>query len=888
MDVASVNAKIDEIIERRHKTLPTIDKSIDDISSQLISLRGLLVELDSLRSLEKDPEALADIAEAKLSLESFIDLLTERIASLNELKAEFTRNTLNIGVSGEARVGKSTTLQMITGLSDVQIPTGSGLPVTAVRSEIFNDPNERAEIEFRDAHSFVQDYLQPLLDNINEYLEKPIRITALPDLQAVSLPDDLEGNVSTVASNSLKKLKEAQRGYKTYANLLTALKETVALDDLRKYVAYPTDEEEMREQEDGIPANRAYLAVREAKIFCRFPGLEGAKVGLVDLPGLGEIGKNVEETHIKGLEDRIDQIFLIMKSDTSKGYVTSVISQNIDLLSIVQPGVRKRSDLITFGINHFPGTESTSKTLRNDIERSINAARRTDKFEILDYVASEEDNVASLFMSLLEKLSDRLPEMDDQKLEYVLGVESLDEEIAGALEMLNRALDRILRRIPLPDKLRNERINIVSRSIIDAYNRYEVDLLESSSEESEIHKQFATEVERIYADVQKEINAGLFKGSWSKWEREALGQVDYYSYYRAEARRLRREIIDKYSGLDVFYEASVSNFKRRVLFLLLDNAGRLKDYFAFTGNDTSRSCIDKVASELGGSVKDKDMLDALSLLQNVSFSFRSNAFLEIEDHLANLANPNDIVSKSLGYRNEIIVVTKKDTLGGVEDVEKKIAKAKGYLIEDANDANDSIRKALLGHDDKFNKYLSICISFFIDFLFRKNEENFKQVVVSGLIREYSDYFFEGEEALAVDPRKTVVTSLKESIQAIKSGNGAIVAKKAGKVRQSIGLAESERSNSPKGQYDRQGKTKQEWARQFKVGATIEGEINGIQPYGAFVGLGEYSGLIHVSELADHRVDDPSDVVAVGERVTAKIVSVDVEKGHVNLSIKNVD
>lgn len=891
MDVAEVRMKIDEIIERRHQTLPAIDANTSEINDQLASLRGLLVDLDNLRSLEKDSDALASIAEAKRSLEFFIEHLTKRIASLNELKAEFTRNTLNIGVSGEARVGKSTTLQRITGLSDVQIPTGKGLPVTAVRSEIYNDSNERAEIVFRDAHSFVHEYLQPLLDSINERLDKPIRIVSLSDLRDVNFPDNLGDNVSTTAANSLKKLKEAQRGYSTYADLLHGLKKTVDLADLRKYVAYPTDEEEIREEKEGIPANRAYLAVKEAMIFCRFPGLDGARIGLVDLPGLGEIGKDVEELHLKGLEEKIDQIFLIMKPDITKGFVGNVTAQNIDLLRIIQPGVRMRSDLISFGINVFPGTESTSETLQHDIERNINAAQKTDKYEILHYVASDEESVASLFMHLLEKLSSRLPDMDQQKLEYVLGEESLDEEITRALEMLNLALDRILRRIPSPPKLMSERINIVSRSIIDAYNKYEVKLLESSSKESEIHKQFAKEVERIYDDVKKEINAGLFKGSWAKWEDEAHGQVDYYSYYRAEARRLRREIIDKYSGLDVFYEASVSDFKRRVLFLLLENAGRLQDYFAFSENDTSQGCIDKVASELGGTIKDKDMLDALNLLQNVSFSFRSNAFLEIESHLANLANPDDVVSKRVkgtGYKAEIEVVTKKDTLGGVENVEGKIKKAKGYLTDDANSANDSIREALLGHDDKFNRYLSICISFFIDFLFRKNEENFKQVVVRSLILEYPDYFFEGEDALGIDPRKAVITSLKESIQKMKPENRLTGTKKAGKVRQSTWFAQDEESGSSKGQYDKQTKTKQEWAKQFKEGTTIEGVINGIQPYGAFVGLGEYSGLIHVSELANHQVDDPSDEVAVGERVTAKIISVDIEKGYVNLSLKSAN
>jgi small subunit ribosomal protein S1 len=62
-------------------------------------------------------------------------------------------------------------------------------------------------------------------------------------------------------------------------------------------------------------------------------------------------------------------------------------------------------------------------------------------------------------------------------------------------------------------------------------------------------------------------------------------------------------------------------------------------------------------------------------------------------------------------------------------------------------------------------------------------------------------------------------------------------------------------------------------------------VKSLTPYGAFVSLGEIDGLIHISQLATHRVQHPSEVVSVGETVTVLILDVDVTRQRVSLSLK---
>ena len=72
--------------------------------------------------------------------------------------------------------------------------------------------------------------------------------------------------------------------------------------------------------------------------------------------------------------------------------------------------------------------------------------------------------------------------------------------------------------------------------------------------------------------------------------------------------------------------------------------------------------------------------------------------------------------------------------------------------------------------------------------------------------------------------------------------------------------------------------------QFKAGATVEGTVESIMPYGAFIRLADgVSGLVHISQISDKRVKAVEDVLAVGDAVTAKIIN--TEKGKISLSIK---
>ena len=70
----------------------------------------------------------------------------------------------------------------------------------------------------------------------------------------------------------------------------------------------------------------------------------------------------------------------------------------------------------------------------------------------------------------------------------------------------------------------------------------------------------------------------------------------------------------------------------------------------------------------------------------------------------------------------------------------------------------------------------------------------------------------------------------------------------------------------------------------QVGLVTEGTVESLQPYGAFVNLGNgLSGLVHISQICEKRIKKPSEAIAVGDKVKVKVIA--VKDGKLSLSMK---
>jgi small subunit ribosomal protein S1 len=84
-----------------------------------------------------------------------------------------------------------------------------------------------------------------------------------------------------------------------------------------------------------------------------------------------------------------------------------------------------------------------------------------------------------------------------------------------------------------------------------------------------------------------------------------------------------------------------------------------------------------------------------------------------------------------------------------------------------------------------------------------------------------------------------------------------------------------------------GVERQQLLETLKEGAIVKGVVKNITDYGAFVDLGGIDGLLHITDLAWRRVKHPTEVLSVGDEVTAKILKFDAEKNRVSLGLKQL-
>jgi small subunit ribosomal protein S1 len=83
-----------------------------------------------------------------------------------------------------------------------------------------------------------------------------------------------------------------------------------------------------------------------------------------------------------------------------------------------------------------------------------------------------------------------------------------------------------------------------------------------------------------------------------------------------------------------------------------------------------------------------------------------------------------------------------------------------------------------------------------------------------------------------------------------------------------------------------GKQKQNLLDSLSVGQVLEGTVQRITDFGAFVDLGGIDGLVHISQMSHQHVAKPSDVVQEGQKVQVKVLNVDRDNERISLSIKD--
>ena len=76
---------------------------------------------------------------------------------------------------------------------------------------------------------------------------------------------------------------------------------------------------------------------------------------------------------------------------------------------------------------------------------------------------------------------------------------------------------------------------------------------------------------------------------------------------------------------------------------------------------------------------------------------------------------------------------------------------------------------------------------------------------------------------------------------------------------------------------------------FRSGMVLPGIVTNVTNFGAFVDVGVHQdGLVHISEIANHYISNPAEVLALHQQVRVKVIQVDRERKRIGLSIRQAE
>lgn len=551
-----ISDRIQEVINLRREQLPRIQAKIQNARDIEESLSSLEVALNKLENHPNITSSLRDhIREfRKLPLHNEI---TSSLKELEVVQNRLLRQTVNIGVSGQARVGKSTLLQTISGLKDDQIPTGSGIPVTAVRSQLRHSiSHERATLKMHTFESFREKILIPY----HAYIKLSSIPLTLEEFRYFSYENpqrEVDEVLEPSQTGLLVRLRDMQKALPSYEKELTGGIKIVSLEGLRSWVAYPTQEEE-----SNLDCPRRYLAVQDVLIECRFPENEVEDLTVIDLPGLGELDAKAEERHISGLKNEVDLVLLIKRPLEGLAYWKKEDANAADLLDRARGAISNRRDFVLIVVNDDGANVDLSNALIGHIRSNVNEGIDGRHYQVISCNAKDSKSVREqLLIPCLDHLANRLQYMDEEVIESAcMEWNSTIVIIKRELSDLQNFLTQDAPKIAGSDDQLNRKIEQLRGDLASSLFEVVEDLYRQARAREDVPDLIGL-IQNIADEIDIWIDNALGQGT-ENWLKMAYNRMRVDKNVSGlaidELNRVRVEISERYAHIDHYFNGQVN------------------------------------------------------------------------------------------------------------------------------------------------------------------------------------------------------------------------------------------------------------------------------------------------------------------------------------------
>lgn len=410
--MSSLQEQINQILAARKERLSSVVKEKDfwnKISENFSRFS------DAVQAAENQNPCLSGLTtKTRVAAQTANDMLKK----FSQLTDRFNRDEICIGIGGAARMGKSTFLQAVTGLGDEQIPTSDKFFTTAGRSLIVNATEAVAIADMHTERSFLEKVIAPMCREIG--IQAP---ASLDELKRLELPQ--EENTQQ-AIDVIKRLKDTIDNLSSISNELTGEKQRrISIENVRDFVAYP---------EGGEIKAGKFMAVDKITIYAPFPGSEVKQLRVVDLPGLGEAGRNLAKVQTEGMQDICDATLLMKRPMDANVEWTLNDTTALDAIQSASPLLKDQTKYTAILANVDGDTKDRADTCIKGIQNQLTGRH----FEIIRCDARDRDAVTNKTMpEILRFLAKNLPDLDNEIFKKT------EEEAKNTKEGLRKALSKV-------------------------------------------------------------------------------------------------------------------------------------------------------------------------------------------------------------------------------------------------------------------------------------------------------------------------------------------------------------------------------------------------------------------------------------------------------------
>lgn len=551
---------IDRIIATRQSKqaeLQSKHQAISDISDALEALKKQSQELqtkmpDDIVTCRKLQEVSAKLTEAETKAKTLNK-------ELRILKERAGRSTLNIGIVGVPKQGKSTFLQALTGLDEATIPTGNDY-VTGACSYLRHDPNVPAG----DAYAIITPYTEQefLFEVIKPFCNIfKLDITSVSELPYLDLPDN--SNMLETNKRILERLEHLKADYDEYKRWLGQPSFRIEKNQIRQFVA-------QCDEYCSVKYTNWY-AIKKAEIHCRFPQEDIGNVMICDTPGLGDFTPSAKKALLEKLGADMDVIFFLKRLTTGDQTISERDTEFHDVVKEANPlfDVRDWAYMI---LNCGNGDTPEAFFLEN-LRTKLPTRQGV---HCIDCKQTEE--VSRGVDSILSDIVYQIPTLDEKLMR------SYYTQVNELKLVLDSVKDCARRVFPGANG---------AGSTIDIGNKVD-DIIDSVfSEFNKLKKELGSGTGSIAADLEGIINK--MRGNTPALEYSEFDASQPGKWFMEGKDKLRAQFLADFSNLDDILESMFSQVRDKLASILMsENGGRL----AFVTEGEEDACFWSALKEL--------------------------------------------------------------------------------------------------------------------------------------------------------------------------------------------------------------------------------------------------------------------------------------------------